>query len=356
MPVAQSQDLLLPSFDVLINGSPLPVDATTHVISITVDSDVNLPGMFTMTFTGLNEQAGAIAWLDDQKLFGIGNVVEVKLGYVDHLTTLIVGEITGLEPEFTCNSLPSFLVRGYDRRHRLQRGRKVRTFVQQRDSDIAAQIASEVGLTAETRDSEVVHDYVLQANQSDWEFLQTRASQIQYEVVVENKTLFFRPVGNAESEALTLTLENGLLEFYPRLSSMGVVSEVTVRGWNPKDKTELVGQAKTGDEVSTMAGEKSGAAIAESAFSTAVGRVSDCPIMNQAEADQIAKARFNQGVLEFITGEGVCLGNTNLQSGKLIKIDGIGKRFSGQYYVTSASHRYGSRGYYTHFTVRRNAL
>ena len=149
-------------------------------------------------------------------------------------------------------------MRGYDRSHRLHKGRKTRTFLQQKDSEIAEQIAGEVGLTGEVVDSKVTHDYVLQANQSDMDFLQERARRLQYEVVVEDKTLHFRPVGNAESELLTITLDDDLLEFSPRLSAMRQVSEVAVRGWDPKEKKEIVGQAKIGDEVSTMGGNTSG--------------------------------------------------------------------------------------------------
>ncbi len=227
-----------------------------------------------------------IPWIDDQKLFAIGNVIEIKLGYVDDLETLLIGEITALEPEFVFNRLPGLTVRGYDRRHRLQRGRKTRTFVQQKDSDIAAQIASEAGLTAQAEDSGTVHDYVLQANQTDLEFLHERASRIQYEVVVEDKTLFFRPVANAQGEVLTLTMDDDLLEFYPRLSSAGQVSEVTVRSWSPKDKKELISQAKAGDEVSTMGGQQSGAALVEGAFGAAIEQWSTHPVATQAEADQ----------------------------------------------------------------------
>jgi hypothetical protein len=40
----------------------------------------------------------------------------------------------------------------------------------------------------------------------------------------------------------------------------------------------------------------------------------------------------------------------------VIRIDGAGKRFSGQHYVTSALHSYTRRdGYLTQFQVRRNA-
>jgi phage protein D len=134
------------------------------------------------------------------------------------------------------------------------------------------------------------------------------------------------------------------------------VSEVTVRSWSPKDKKELVGQAKAGDEVSTMGGQESGAALAESAFGAAVELLHASPVATQAEADQLAKARLNDLVLDLISGEGVCWGRTDLRAGKVIKIEGVGQRFSGQYYVTVAIHRYSPQGgYRTHFTVRRNA-
>jgi uncharacterized protein len=70
----------------------------------------------------------------------------------------------------------------------------------------------------------------------------------------------------------------------------------------------------------------------------------------------MARARLNDRVLELISGEGACWGRTDMRSGKVIKIDGLGQRFSGQYYVTGVIHRYSFQGgYETHFTVRRNA-
>ncbi len=357
MPVSNPQNPLVAAFEVKVDGSPLPVEAKTYLMNITVDRQTDLPGMFVLEFAGSDAQDEDVPWIDDEKLFSIGNVVEVKLGYLDDLETAIVGEITSLEPEYSFDRLPSLTVRGYDRRHRLQRGRKTKTFLQQKDSDIAAQIASEVGLSAQVEDSQVVHDYVLQANQTDSEFLQERASRIEYELLVEDKTLFFRPVANAESEILTLSFTDDLLEFYPRLGSIGQVSEVAVRGWNLKEKQEIVAQAKTGDEVSKMGGSDSGAAIVEGAFGGAVARVGDRPITTQAEADQMAKARFNNVVLTLITGEGICRGRTDLQPSKVIKIEGLGKRFSGQYYVTKAVHCYQAQsGYQTHFTVSRNGV
>ena len=88
----------------------------------------------------------------------------------------------------------------------------------------------------------------------------------------------------------------------------------------------------------------------------AVEVVSDRPVGAYAEALQIAKARFNELALELVTGEGLCRGRTDLRAGKVIKIDGVGRRFGGRYYVASAVHRYSPAGdYVTEFVVRRNA-
>lgn len=357
MAVANTTSPLVPDFDVIINGSPLSVQAATHVTGVMVDDSVESAGMFAVEIAGSDAQDKESLWVDDEALFALGNVVEIKMGYRDNLETLMIGEITSLEPEFVFTRLPGLTVRGYDRRHRLLRGRRTRTFVQQKDSDIAAQIASEAGLTAEAEDSGIVHDYLLQANQSDLDFLRERALRIQYEVIVEDKSLIFRPTANAGSETLTLKMDDDLLEFHPRLSSFKQVSEVTVRSWNPKDKKELIGQAKAGDEISKMGGQSSGAELVESAFGAVVELMSARPAATQAEADQQAKSRFNELLLNLVTGDGVCRGRTDLRSGKVIKIDGVGKRFSGQYYVSSATHRYSPQsGYQTHFTIRRNAL
>jgi phage protein D len=346
---------LVPDIDVLINGSPVSAAVLRYVEDVVVDDSVELPSMFAFAMTSSDAQEQDEPWVDND-LFSIGNVVEIKMGGGGKLTSLIAGEITALEPEFMTSRLPLLRVQGYDRRHRLQRGSKTRTFLQKKDSDIAAQIGGEAGLSVTATDSGTTLEYVLQANQTDWEFLCERARLIRYEVVVRDKALLFQPVGNDQSEVLTLDVKNDLLEFYPRLSSAGQATEVKLQSWNVKDKKAVLGDSKAGDEVSSMGGQSSGAVIAQSAFGNAITVVSDQPVEAQAEADQIAKARFNELVLELISGEGLCRGRTDLRAGKVIKIDGIGKRFGGQYYVTSAVHRYSTAsGYLTEFTVRRNA-
>lgn len=341
-------------FAVTVDGTPLPLAVMLAVRAISIDEDADVPSLFSIEL-GSGPDGDPTAWIDGD-LFAIGAAVQIALGHGDQLTDLIAGEVTALEPAFTRTAGPRLTVRGYDRRHRLLRGRKTRSFTQQKDSDIATTIAAEAGLSAQVEDSQVVHDYLLQANQTDMAFLTGRARRIQYELGVDGGTLHFRPVQNQQGEVLTLTLADDLIEFLPRLSTMGQYSALELRGWSPKDREEIVGRAAAGDAVSTMGGSDSGAALIEGAFGAATLLVGNEPVLNQAEADQLASAWFNRALLGLVQGEGICRGRPDLRPGQVIRLDGLGTRFSGQYYVSATSQRYrADLPYETHFLVGRNA-
>jgi phage protein D len=347
-------DNIVPTFTVLVNGQPLPEAAAQDMLSVAVHDDVDAPGMFTLRLINWDMQQLKVTWSDDS-LFALGSEVEVQLGYVDRLQKLMLGEIVGLEPEFSADEAPTLTVRGYDVRHRLLRGTKTRSFVQVKDSEIASQVVSAANLSAQVVDSKIKLDYVLQRNQSDLDFLQERARRIGYELAVSDKNVLFRPFQNDTRAVLTLDRTGTLLEFYPRMTSPSLVSEVAVQGWDPKQKKAIIGKAAAGSETGPM-GATSGPSAVKAAFGVSSATTVDQPVFSKAEADAIAKGQLNAIALDYIEGEGVCIGDTRLRAGVVIKLAGLGSRFSGSYYVVAAIHSYlAQRGYRTTFTVRRNA-
>lgn len=351
----RSFDTLTPEFRILIDGTPLPEEVRSDLVAITVLEDVEATGMFSFALYGWDEERMEVKWMDDER-FREGGAVEIEMGYKDSLQSLFKGEITALEPDFPSDSHPLLTVRGHDRRHRLMRTRRSRTFLNMTDSDIAAQIAGEAGLCPRTEGSSVTLDYVIQHNQTDLEFLQERARRIGFEVVVEDRTLLFRPRGHEQSEALTLNREVELLEFYPRLSTLGQAEEVRVHGWSPQEKKEIVATAGPGDAGSSMAGNTLGPDAVGRAFGDTGQVAVRQPVQDQAEADQLARGRMREMGLIYIVGEGQCIGDPNLRAGKVVKIEGLGERFSGLYYIISCEHDFrGDYGYRIAFSVRRNA-
>lgn len=354
MPQPKGTEILTPQVKITIAGNPLSLQAIADLSSVSVVEDLEGAGMFSLQLKTWDVVKGELTWVDDD-LFGCGNTVEIQMGYAK-LETLIIGDITGLEPSFSQDAAPTLTVRGHDLSHRLMRGTQRRSFVEKKDSEIASQIASERGLDAKVEDSKEKLTHVLQSNKTDWEFLQYRAERIGYEVLVKNKTLYFRPPQNASSQVLKLNRAEDLLDFSARLSTMNQVGQVEVRGWDPKKKELFVSKAGVGNETTKMKGSLSGPKVADQEFGKSSYTIANVTVSSQAEANQIALKLFNEMALNYITGDGSCLGRADLHPGTAIEITGIGKRFSGSYYVTAVTHSYSkTQGYRTQFSVKRNA-
>ncbi len=340
---------------VRINGAELPRGAQSDLHAITVQEDLEAPSMFTFDLYNWDGERLRFSWSDDE-LFAPGNEVEIWLGYLGALQKVMRAEITSLEPSFQADEPPTLTVRGYDHRHRLLRGSRTRSFTKMKDSDIARQIARETGLLSKVTDSRTTHDYVLQYDQADLDFLQERAARIGYEVFVQDKALYFRPQQNTAKETMTLSLEIDITEFQPRLTTITQVGEIVVRGWDPAKKQAIVAKASAGQELTTMGGRISGPRGANKAFGKSTLASVAQAVVSDAEAGQMAVGQFNGMALAYIGGEVVCSGKPDLHPGTVVRIEGAGNTFSGLYYVSAVTHSISEEeGYQTRFSVRRNA-
>ncbi len=347
-----------PDFDVMVSGRSLQTLLAGYLQSITVDDDVSAPGMCTVEFQ-LGDNA-LLSEFDNQTRFKLGQAIEVRLGATGTPGSAFHGDIVSVEPSFAKDRPPSLTIQSYDVRHRLQRGRRTRTFRNQTDHEIAEEIARGVGLTlsSDTAPPAMRHRCMQQANQTDMEFLQERAGELHYELRAGKDTLYFRPVASAAAPALKLDMAlSDLMEFSARCSLANQVSQVEVRGWSAKDGKALVGRASARTETSSMPGTAA-ADLVERDFGVAIEQVCSRPLDNQDQVDLLARARFRDAALRLVTAEGLINpGRHGLRAGTVIRIDNVGRRFSGPYYLTSVGHRYvAGAGYTTRFTAQRDAL
>jgi uncharacterized protein len=341
----------LSDLELRINGTALPDTAAHDVRALTVDHAIGEPSSFSVELSNWDEEKLQVSW-SDGALFAVGNAVEIKMGYLDDLQPVLKAEITSLEPVFSAAGPPLLTVGGYDHGHRLARLRRSRSFLKMKDSAIAAQIGREAGLRTQVTDSKVTLEYVAQADQTDWAFLRERAGRIGYEVFVRDKVLHFRPPGVEARSQATLSVGGEITEFRPRLSAVGQVGEVTVRGWDVKQKRVVVGRSSA--VVAAMGAEVSGPRSADKAFGkSAVDRVDLVP-GSKAEADQIAVGAFNDGAVGFVRATAECGGDAALQAGAVVEITDAGTRFSGPYYVVGVTHTLDDGGFRTSLTLERN--
>jgi uncharacterized protein involved in type VI secretion and phage assembly len=75
-------------------------------------------------------------------------------------------------------------------------------------------------------------------------------------------------------------------------------------------------------------------------------------VTSQDEADAVAQALYDEATGSFIEAEGRCSGTPKLTAGITVELSALGRKFSGKYFVTSATHIYrADADYVTEFSV-----
>src|SRR5207244_579862 len=97
----------------------------------------------------------------------------------------------------------------------------------------------------------------------------------------------------------------------------------------------------------------SGPEAAEKRLQDKQDTVVDAPVTSQQEARDLATSLLRERAYEFITGSGQVIGLPDLRPGDNVELKGLGKRFSGTYYVKKVEHSIGGSGYHTQFEVRK---
>jgi phage protein D len=378
-------------------GRAMPSPVAQHLIRAVVDTHLHLPDMFELTFL---DSHGTL--VEDAGL-AIGTAVEVESGSRDDTKakSLIKGEVTSIEA-VCADGVIYTVVRGYEKAHRLQRGRRTRTFLKMRDSDIASDIAKSAGLTVGKVDrSEVMHDHLAQVGQTDWDFLTQRAIEIGFETGVTGGEFFFRKAAGRKDESAfggamgavagmlglgggKLTFRDNLHTFLPRISAANLTPDVEVRVWDAKSARVAVGtsDAKTGTatiedmEPADLATSFTDGllpplpklpalppipGLPKIDFGTAASNtafvVVNHPMANGSNAD-IAAEEAAIGIADhiastFAEAEGDANGDPAIQAGAQVEIDGVPKQFVGTWTVTNARHIFDPEegGYHTKFFV-----
>ena len=345
------------SFVVLLNGSPLPHDLEGLLVSAYVDDSLNVPDLFVLSFRDPERIVFKPAYGIE---IGAKVTVKVVSDAAPSGEPLIAdAEVTALEAEHDPLGTLS-VVRGLDQSHRLCRGRRTAAYKNMTYADVARKVAQRNGLAPGTIEAtSVVHDLVSQFNVSDWSFLWSLASEVGFEVVIDDGKLHFRtplaaagapsPGTLATSNPLQLTLGENLLRFRCAVTSAEQVKEVRVRSWDPKQKREIVG---------TAAAKASGAGLTLSPGQLA-GRFGDpvhlsasTPYATQPQCEAAAGAIAEDIAGSFATFDGVAVGNIKLRAGVAVSLGLVGAPFDGRYKLTTTRHLYDpDDGYATWFTV-----
>lgn len=351
MPVVQTWSLVISVANAKLGDSDLLALTAARILQ-----DTRAPGTFDLTFDGWDEESQTFRLVDKVKL---GAPVEISVkDEKDRLYTIFAGELTAVELEVAGELGPVIHLRGYDVRHRLRRGRSTRAFQDAKDSEAAEKIAGEIAVPIEVKGSSVTHEFLLQADQTDYDFLVQRAAAIGYELSVAEfgKKLLFRPIKVDGPKAAVLDLDGSVISFRGTCSILSQFDAVKVRGWDPLTKKELTAEAAA-SALPRAGGSASGPALAKSGLAASPATRCDIAVANVGEATELAKATLLRVALDHVEADVVHEGDPELAAGTVVEVKNAGTRFGQAYYVDNVSHVFtrDSNVYETHLKLRKLA-
>lgn len=337
-------------------------DIYPDILSVEVEDDHKLAASFKIKLAIQLQSDGNWTYLDDESL-SVWNRVEIYAGFPDNAVKAITGYIVHLKPYFAKRITDSYLeVWGMDESVLMDREEKLKDWPNRKDSDIASEIFSNYGLTPEVEDTEVIHDEVLSTiiqRESDIKFLKRLARRNGYECFVQNSTGYFRqPVLN-ESPQKVLAAHFGNetnLSFFQ--AGLNALRPTIVEMSQLDSMTKEIRSVTIDNMEQNQLGQTLSSELIPSGVEPTGLYVKHALTTSQQEMKVLCQALYDEAEW-LLEGEGEIISSLYqdvLRARRLVTIKGVGRTYSGTYYVTNVRHSFTQDGYTQHFKVRKNAL
>ncbi|XXT18828.1 hypothetical protein WME94_52235 [Sorangium sp. So ce429] len=372
-----------PEFSIRLDGENLPISIRSAISSLSYTDGIEGADRVEITL------ANPSLRLLDHPLLSVDREFRLSIGYApDPLEEVFVGEITGVEPSFPSSGMPTLRIAAQDFLHRLGTGTKDRAFrvsipsignFPLPDTAVAAIVSglnllvplpdpinvieALVSLATYTSISQQAQQGVRrQTGQSDFDFLSGLARENGWQMYIDHtlepkgRVLRFQFLIQDYAPSLSLTWGKDLIEFTPRLTTVGDIFGVSARVWVDSVKMEFV---------IVVSWDYDRAALNAVVYPSLVGDIGDVLGAEQAQRTisitPTGLAAAPRGILtellprlnNRLTGSGSTIGDLRIKGGRVIELNGLGGQFSGLYRITQATHTIDASGYRTGFQARK---
>ncbi len=370
-----------PDFRLEIDGSP--VSAALRAAVMDIQLETGLEGADRLEITLANE---GLRWLDDPE-FSLDTSVALSLGYAPaQPAQVFVGQIVAVAPTFPASGMPTLRITAQDARFRMQQGNKLRWFAIPIPTvgnfpipdlltaplvtleNLLIPVIDPVGAAISVilggveaigtiSDPGGAQKFIRkQADESDYDFLQRLARENGWEMFIEHDgpagghmLRFMSPLDQLDAD-LTLAWGRSLVNFTPRITSVGQIFSVTAFVWVTEIKmTFSVTLGWDWDRMSLTLMIYPAGIILDPGKSdyTIKDPVTPLTAPRRIIGELIPKLNNR------LTGNGSTVGNPAIRAGTVIRFEGLGEQFGGLYRVTKATHRLDASGYRTEFDARK---
>jgi phage protein D len=378
----ENRHLYVPAFAVLVDGSGLPQNVLRDITELTYRDNLIELDQFELTVNNWDATSRRCKFIGSEtaadlnrpdsaslpfKLFEpCSKLVDVQLGYVGRLISVMSGNFTTMEPSFPSSGAPILTVRGLNVLHQLRRKKYSTAWINKTPSQIARNLASlaDAGRRRFPANLEIIPGggtepqiaFIAQTSQYDIDFLLNLARQYGYDISVSGDrtypTVRFGFAGDARLPVnYRLDWGRTLIDFKPTLTTAGQFKSVTVRGWDRTAQRPIEEKVAFDDPRLRRMNQDLGELVIQ--CDPREEQVVDLPVFSRADANRRAMALMRDNNARMVRATGTTVGMPDLRAGTKVDIQNVGARLSGEYLVTKTTHTIGDGGYTTKFECRR---
>jgi hypothetical protein len=371
-----------PDFRITIGGDPIPAALRSRIIRVTYED--GLKGADRVEISIAND---GLQWLD-HPLLQVDNSLTLAIGYApDPLEEVFFGEVTGVDASFPANGVPTVTIVAHDFLQRLMIGTKDRAFALNlpcigKFPLPDPLIASLVGLTdllipivdpagAALSFLTLLIAYAIdpldarkairiQKGQSDFEFLSTLAKENGWEMYIDHElephgyVLRFQFLIQDYAPSVNLRWGESLMDFTPKITTVGQVAGVSTRIWIASISMEFVIVLSWDwDRAAFDLMVYPGLGSLDDLLGGKAQKTVSISAVGPATAPKMILSELLPRLNNRLTATGSTIGDPRIKASKVINFDGIPGQFGGLYRVTSATHTIDGSGYRTQFDARK---
>jgi phage baseplate assembly protein V len=320
------------------NGIPLPPEALGSLEKVFVQARLSLPAQCELTFSDPPGPLEGVALLTPG--------TRLRLTVAGHGTDLFEGEVTVQEEFYGPAGERALHVRAYDALHRLRKTQPVRSFVQVSLGDLARELTAELGVSLVMSGSGPTWPQVIQHNQSDLDLLAQKAGECGLYLALRQGRLYLQDLAGSGTP-VALEWGKSLLEARFTQSGEAVTRQVEVQGWNAQQ-----GEAHTVQSGSPHPGWQGSRGVDPGQVGGGDRRtLAGVVVEDDRHASALAQAELDRRASHAVSVWGVAEGHPALQPGVPVSIQGVDRRWMGQYVLVGVTHTLDARrGFLTEFS------
>lgn len=298
-------------------------------------------------------------WIDDQR-FATGVEYRVRWGYPTLWSDTLKVKVQKVIPTFPKDAVPTLTMISWDTRIDMSYQSSARNYGPVSSSEVARVLAKQWGLKTDIEESNDgrKEDRVQTTRYTDLAYLIKLADSINFRFDIVGDTLLFKKHGYDQAPEFLYTYftdrEGVVLSFTPEIKEKALKKKLraaaadTGKPYTPPPDAPI-SQPELLVSIDPSLGKFTKVIKKAPSGSTAE--------TSQKVADQHSAADQKKIDLNADKATLVIVGDPRVRKGKVIRIEGVGRFYSGDWYVSSTTHKISSDSFYTtEIKVQRGAL